>query len=449
MIARIQQQIARSAHVDRLRALAGDAAPGAPVSFSFTLAAEPGKLLDLLPEQGVFWYQAQPARQHYRLGIGHALAGESHGSQRFAQLDEMLSSLSHDWRRNDRALAFTGFAFASTPLPPWPNAMLAIPAILIEASEQQCTVTLSCTAGALQAGTVNFPPWPTRPASPLPAWQQHADDDDRQAWLARVDQALRSIEAGRLEKLVLARALRLQARHDFPTSTLLHRLVNQRPESCIYAFCDGQRSFLGATPERLLTLQAGRITADALAGTAWPGSQALSSDKNLREQALVSQAVRESIAGFSCQPPQPGATGIHNSGQLSHLHNTIVGQAKPGVTLFKLLAAVHPTPAVGGYPQDAALSWLSAHHEQRPAWYSGGIGHLAPDGSGEIHVALRSAFIDGRNLELHAGAGIVRGSEAELELAETQAKLGTLLDILDCHLDEILVQQNDGLAAYT
>ena len=78
----------------------------------------------------------------------------------------------------------------------------------------------------------------------------------------------------------------------------------------------------------------------------------------------------------------------------------------------------------------AAQAWLAEHHEQRSGWYSGGFGLLTPDGDGEFSVALRSALLAGNTAEVQAGAGIVAGSDAQHELAETNAKLGTVLAAL-------------------
>jgi isochorismate synthase EntC len=76
------------------------------------------------------------------------------------------------------------------------------------------------------------------------------------------------------------------------------------------------------------------------------------------------------------------------------------------------------------------MNWLARHGEVRSGWYSGGFGTLTATGDGEFWVALRSALITGSRAELHAGAGIVAGSDPELELAETDAKIGTLLSAL-------------------
>jgi isochorismate synthase EntC len=133
---------------------------------------------------------------------------------------------------------------------------------------------------------------------------------------------------------------------------------------------------------------------------------------------------------FCTQLPEVSPVQTHSAGHLLHLRSEISALAKPGTRLFDLVRALHPTPAVGGYPSVAALDWLRAHKEQRPGWYSGGLGCLDPIGNGEFSVALRSALVDGKVACLQAGAGIVAGSQPEQELAETEAKIGTLLAAL-------------------
>jgi menaquinone-specific isochorismate synthase len=92
-----------------------------------------------------------------------------------------------------------------------------------------------------------------------------------------------------------------------------------------------------------------------------------------------------------------------------------------------LTARLHPTPAVGGAPREAALAWLEAHESLERGWYAGGIGWLAPNGDGELAVALRSALLRGDEATLFAGAGVVEGSTPAGELAETRLKLRALL----------------------
>jgi len=389
--------------------------------------------LDLLPATGPFWYRARPERQEFRLGIGHALQLASAGANRFAALDNAFAGIRQHWRREHPALAFAGFAFAADSSGPLPNALLAIPAILLENLGGACTATLSVSAGRIGLApgewqqAVRSSSGAALPEILPPRHEALAG----QAWSARVHAALRDIAAGRLDKVVLGRRRLLEARQAFAPAAVLGRLIEAQAASLIYAHGNGQQCFLGATPERLVRLRRRQVDADALAGTAWPGSTRLDADKNRHEQFLVVQAIAAALAPLCEAPPGIGEVGEHRAGQLRHLRSRITADVRAETTLFDLVRALHPTPAVGGYPGAAAMEWLAHHGEQRNGWYSGGFGLLDSDGDGEFSVALRSALLDGKTAELQAGAGIVAGSDAAQELAETDAKLGTLHAVLD------------------
>ena len=101
--------------------------------------------------------------------------------------------------------------------------------------------------------------------------------------------------------------------------------------------------------------------------------------------------------------------------------------------MLRLVERLHPTPAVGGAPSEAALAWLERHEGLERGWYAGPVGWVDATGDGEFAVALRCALLRGREARLFAGAGIVEGSEPEPELYETRLKfrafLGPLLEI--------------------
>jgi isochorismate synthase len=432
MIATLRHRLAAPDLTRRLEHLAGDAPAAAPVSLRLELGTGTTDWLKLLPADSHFWYRARPERREFRLGIGHALQVASSGANRFAALDNALAGFCQGWRCERPALAFAGCAFAAGSEGALPNALLAIPAILLENIDGHCTLTLSVTAGRIAPAVAEWQHWCRNAhlgsaTDILPARPQVLAE---QAWLARVHAALRDIRAGRVDKLVLARSLPLESRTAFAPAAVLASLVEQQPGSTIYAHGDGQQTFLGATPERLVRLHGRQVEVDALAGTAWPGSAALDADKNRHEQALVVRAITAALAPLCLTRPSTGSLGEHAAGELRHLRSRITARARPGTTLFDLVRALHPTPAVGGYPSGPAQDWLAAHGEQRSAWYSGGFGLLDSAGNGEFSVALRSALLAGSTAELQAGAGIVAGSEPQQELAETEAKFGTLLAAL-------------------
>ena len=428
----LQHLIAAGDWQARLARLADGAPASAPLSLRLELPARHADWLAQVPEDAPFWYRARPAQGEFRLGIGHALHVASAGTNRFAALDNAHAGLCREWRHEGPALAFAGFAFEPEASGALPNALLAIPAILLECSAGRCSATLTITANRLPQATAEWLALLAHPARQtatlcLPARSETLAE---QAWQARVKAALRDIEAGRVDKLVLSRSRRVEASRPFSIPAILASLLRDQPDSLIYVHGNGRQTFLGASPERLVSLNAGQIEADALAGTAWSGSPSLSGEKNRHEQSLVVGAIIDALAPLCRGTPQASPAEAHTAGHLSHLRSRIAGQALPGTRLFELIRAIHPTPAVGGFPTNAARQWLQAHGEQRSGWYSGGFGLLDSEGNGEFSVALRSALIDGQHAELQAGAGIVAGSDPELELAETEAKFATLIAAL-------------------
>jgi isochorismate synthase EntC len=97
------------------------------------------------------------------------------------------------------------------------------------------------------------------------------------------------------------------------------------------------------------------------------------------------------------------------------------------VALLDLVERMHPTPAVGGAPRDAALRWLREHESVERGWFAGPVGYVQSDGDGEFAVALRSALLSGPHATAWAGAGIVAGSQPMAEFTETELKLRTVL----------------------
>ncbi len=442
MRTRLRQWLASGKAASALRDKAAGAPAAAPISVDFPLPASPAtsdNWLSLLPPEQPFWYRARPAKGEFLLGIGHALHVASAGPNRFAALDHAWRGMVEHWHASSNAAAFAGFAFADDNDAPLPNALIALPALLLRRTDEGATLTLTAPAGRIDESAALWPTWLEGTAcAPTPkiTWPQEPPLAE-QAWQTRVDAALRDIAAGRLAKVVLTRQRKLLADQPVSPTWLLARLNEQQPDSVVFAHRNGHQVFLGATPERLVRLRGRQAEVDALAGTAWPGSPTLDIEKNRQEQAYVVDAVHQALTHLCQTPPSISATEEHAAGQLLHLRNRIAGQLRPEASLFDLLRSLHPTPAVGGYPNGAAQAWLNAHGERRSAWYSGGFGILQPNGDSEFSVALRSALVDGNTVELQAGAGIVAGSDAQLEWAETEAKFGTLLAAIQPDADDI------------
>ena len=177
------------------------------------------------------------------------------------------------------------------------------------------------------------------------------------------------------------------------------------------------------------------LATEALAGTvarAADGSlssSALTEDDKIQlENQLVAQDIISRLAPLAEQW-QLGANEISQQAAVAHLRRPIQARLQAGVSDFALLRALHPTPAVGGLPREAALAHIRAIECYPRGWYAGAVGYLGHAQS-EMTVAIRSALIEGRQLHLFAGAGLVKGSDAASEWQELNHKLSTQLQIL-------------------
>ena len=131
-------------------------------------------------------------------------------------------------------------------------------------------------------------------------------------------------------------------------------------------------------------------------------------------------------ADFRASGPAPVALT-----DVTHLATTITAHLRdPDVSAVDLALALHPTPAVAGTPRAAALAAIRRLEPTPRDRYAGPCGWVDARGDGEFVVALRGAQIEGTRARLHAGAGIVAGSHAAAEWAETQAKLEPMLRAL-------------------
>jgi menaquinone-specific isochorismate synthase len=244
-----------------------------------------------------------------------------------------------------------------------------------------------------------------------------------------VDRGLELVEAGELRKLVLAVRQQLLLAQPLDPLQLLAQLRQRQPGSCRFLWqqADGP-ALLGASPERLLTVRQGQLRSDALAGTApvGPGAeQLLHSDKDRREHELVVEAITDVLRQVDLVPRRPRHPRLARHGQLVHLHTPItagLGEQQP----LAVAAALHPTPAVAGLPRREAMAALRSLEPFERGYYAAPIGWIDCEGDTELRVAIRSGSLQGQHLELTAGAGLVRGSAVERELAEVALKLGVL-----------------------
>jgi isochorismate synthase len=258
-----------------------------------------------------------------------------------------------------------------------------------------------------------------------------------ETWRAGVLAALEAIGSGRLDKVVLAREAVVEADGPFPRAELLRRLQRRPGGSTFLYASDG---FVGASPE-LLVRRRGRVaTSRPMAGTVprgdSPGAEAdglarlTGSPKEAVEHRLVVDAVAEGLAKVADRV-EVGRPEVVRLATVAHLATEITADLTgPLPTALELAGLLHPTPAVGGSPKDAALAAIAALEPFDRGRYAGPVGWVDRAGDGEWAVALRCATLDGRRAHLIAGAGIVPGSDPDAEWAETEYKLRAMLEVL-------------------
>ena len=252
-----------------------------------------------------------------------------------------------------------------------------------------------------------------------------------------VQRALELIDGGSLRKLVLAVRQQLQLDRPLDPLDLLGHLRVHQPGSCrfLWQHRSGE-ALIGASPERLLAVRQGQLRSDALAGTAPLGEPAeglTASVKDRHEHELVVDTITQVLSEAGLTPRRPRHPRLARHGQLVHLHTPITA-ALAGQHPLALAAALHPTPAVAGLPRREAMAWLRSLEVFERGHYAAPIGWIDSAGDAELRVAIRSGRLRGDQLELTAGAGLVRGSHPERELQEVALKLGVLQQQLNLPL---------------
>ncbi len=279
-------------------------------------------------------------------------------------------------------------------------------------------------------------------ATPLPAPRARvidARDPAEQIWFDYLGEIRAAIASGVVRKVVAARVRELVLAEAVDAAAVLVALGRRHPECTRFGVRRGGVALVGASPERLLRRHGDVVESEALAGSlartghvaddARLASQLLASAKDRDEHELVVRAIEAALAPRCRELAVPAVPEVRGLRHVLHLHSPIRGRLATPTHTLTLAAALHPTPAVGGTPTAAAVAKIASREPDR-GWYAAPVGWFDADGDGELAVAIRCGVLGGTSATLHAGAGIVRDSDARAELAETEVKLRALSDAL-------------------
>jgi menaquinone-specific isochorismate synthase len=400
---------------------------------------------------GAFW--SQPQDGQYLAGAGAAWEVVCDGPTRFGYVTAAVRQLRDSLVGHDQTLTFPllgGFAFddAAPTSPVWhafPAGRLIAPQVLLQCDGGHALLRITErvdesdteTSVAMRLAKLldQCRSWLARPApqTPQPQIVGTIAIPDRHTWEASVATAVSLIHQGAFDKVVLAREERLIARAPFSPIETLARLRRLDADATLFAVQSGQSWFLGASPERLVRLKEGQVDVTCLAGSIALGDSMperrrladnlLASQKDRLEHEIVVRSTMTALENV-CQtvsrlPGTPRGVSVRS---VQHLETPLSCRLKADASVLDLVERLHPTPAVGGYPRDRALSAMRELEELDRGWYAGPIGWTDLSGSGEFAVAIRSALLTGCNASLFAGSGIVADSVPSDEFEETQLK---------------------------
>lgn len=278
----------------------------------------------------------------------------------------------------------------------------------------------------------------TPPPAPPPL---KADPEDFAGWEALCGKIQMAIERGELQKAVPARFRSFPVRpgeHRLLADWIFHKLFSPS-EARAHRFLlrENEDIFFGASPELLFRRENGELFVPAIAGTralrdgaeSELAADLMASAKEREEHALVVEGIHQSLRSLGLRPTSPAAPEILKVPGLLHLFTPIRAADSPAISSAQLVAALHPTPAVGGLPKAPAQNFLQQNEPWRRGLFASPL--LFRFGDRELGiVAIRSALLRKDRLYLFAGAGFVRGSKAESEWNETGRKMDVMQKML-------------------
>ena len=373
-------------------------------------------------------------------GAGVALRLEFSGENRFVDACETWREVARLAQVTDPLqspgtglVAFGAFAFSATSAL---ISTLIVPEIVV--GKRAGVYWITRITAVSESGDPIASPLPAPVARPLGAEYrlsllpgQVKPDDYR----ASVEAAVARISAGELNKVVLARDLvgHLPAESDLRRT--LTDLALGYPDCWTYAV-DG---LIGSSPETLVRVDHGTVSARVLAGTVSRGRDAeadheaaialATSSKDLDEHRFAVASVVQSLQPHTrtlITSEIPFTLKLPN---LWHLATDVEGTLSDGSTSLDLIAALHPTAAVAGAPTATALAMIDELEPFDRGRYAGPVGWVGADGDGEWAVALRCAQIaENGDITAYAGAGIVAESDPDRELIETKMKFRPIVE---------------------
>ncbi len=255
-----------------------------------------------------------------------------------------------------------------------------------------------------------------------------------------VQKSIHAIGDQRFEKVVASRTKIVDLSDDFDIVETFEKLCTAYPQALVsFVSIPGTGHWMGATPESLVSVQDKNIFKTvALAGTL-PYKEGMNlksvawTEKEIEEQALVERYVISCFKKIRLREYDEHGPKTMIAGNLLHLKSEFT--VDMAATNFPQLGTVmlqllHPTSAVCGMPLEPAIKFLKEHEGYDREFYSGFLGPVNIENNINLFVNLRCMKLLDQKALLFAGAGITIDSDPEQELAETDLKFNTLLNVI-------------------
>lgn len=257
-------------------------------------------------------------------------------------------------------------------------------------------------------------------------------DVSREEYENQVATVVEALKQGKVRKVVLSRTVTLQERAYEKAAAWYAALAGRYPEAFVFlVFVPGGTCWLGATPEIFLRQSEAETETMALAGTRKAGIREAWGQKEIEEQAIVTDYIAEVLSTVCGEGWQREGPFSKQAGQVEHLCTTFRRAGRLTTELTgRVCSALHPTPAVGGVPVGSVLPMIRRIEGRDRRYYAGYVGPVSDSGCWDWFVNLRCMELWPDKIRLYVGGGITALSDPRKEWEETELKSRTLLDIL-------------------
>lgn len=430
------------------------------ISFSQKVdLVDPLVILEKVALKSHFYWES-PSQEEAIIGYGITRKTTINSGERFTKARQFIQTcLQQTIRTGDFHLKGAGprfwcsFSFFGTAAAnaPFPAATVFLPRIQIVRQKQTCILVANVAVDKTintklvleqirqEIQTINLSNCKAVESATQPV-RLEAKLEAAPLFKSAVASALKSIHKKEFSKIVLAHATDVLSATPFNIIHSLHNLRQRHSDCYIFSTSNGKgHTFIGASPERLISIQNQTLITDALAGSAPRGktasedasfaSRLLSSQKEQREHQAVTQFIIQRLRQLDLMPERSPRQLLQLS-NIQHLWTQIYAQLPPHVNPLDIVDLLHPTPAVAGVPTQRACEQIRRYETFDRGLYAAPLGWIDYQGNSHFIVGIRSALIKGNHARLYAGAGIVAGSDPDKEFAEVQLKLQSLLKAL-------------------